>query len=241
MQHGNVAFCTGAPDEERGKAALTSPSLPLPPPPRCRLPAHPAAAPSAACATVPCYTASALACQAAAPPSPPRPPPQPPPRAPLLLCALRALGAAAGAGIPLPPTSASWTACTTSPPRPTTCRCRRAVQAWQAAPWCLDLTGCYCTASSLCRRVLCRLLPPPSRTCTPHLLPGSLQLPAALNAPPRPHTRTHTLPSPCPPQDLLCWRGYAMYDCAAEFRLFWLASKFKEEEGLVEVRLRARV
>ncbi|GFR46702.1 hypothetical protein Agub_g8321 [Astrephomene gubernaculifera] len=34
-------------------------------------------------------------------------------------------------------------------------------------------------------------------------------------------------------QDLLCWRGYALYDCAAEFRAFWLASKL-QEEGLTE-------
>ncbi|KAG2441934.1 hypothetical protein HXX76_003539 [Chlamydomonas incerta] len=32
-------------------------------------------------------------------------------------------------------------------------------------------------------------------------------------------------------QDLLCWRGYAMYDCAAEFRQYWLAAKLAEEEG----------
>ncbi|GLC63873.1 hypothetical protein PLESTF_000092700 [Pleodorina starrii] len=32
--------------------------------------------------------------------------------------------------------------------------------------------------------------------------------------------------------DLLCWRGYALYDTAAEFRTFWLTSKF-QEEGLV--------
>ncbi|KAG2451618.1 hypothetical protein HYH02_003399 [Chlamydomonas schloesseri] len=32
-------------------------------------------------------------------------------------------------------------------------------------------------------------------------------------------------------QDLLCWRGYALYDCAAEFRQFWLAAKLAEEEG----------
>ncbi|PNH08614.1 Snurportin-1, partial [Tetrabaena socialis] len=29
--------------------------------------------------------------------------------------------------------------------------------------------------------------------------------------------------------DLLCWRGYALYDCAAEFRAFWLESKLREE------------
>lgn len=32
-------------------------------------------------------------------------------------------------------------------------------------------------------------------------------------------------------QDLLCWRGYALYDCAAEFRQYWLAAKLAEEEG----------
>ncbi|GIL69575.1 hypothetical protein Vretifemale_497 [Volvox reticuliferus] len=34
-------------------------------------------------------------------------------------------------------------------------------------------------------------------------------------------------------QDLLCWRGYALYDTAAEFRTFWLFSKF-QEEGLLQ-------
>jgi len=29
-------------------------------------------------------------------------------------------------------------------------------------------------------------------------------------------------------QDLMCWKGYALYDCSAEFRLFWLASKLGE-------------
>jgi len=29
-------------------------------------------------------------------------------------------------------------------------------------------------------------------------------------------------------QDLMCWRGYALYDCSAAFRLFWLASKLGE-------------
>ncbi|GIL48598.1 hypothetical protein Vafri_5078 [Volvox africanus] len=35
-------------------------------------------------------------------------------------------------------------------------------------------------------------------------------------------------------QDLLCWRGYALYDTAAEFRTFWLFSKF-QEEGLLQL------
>ena len=30
-------------------------------------------------------------------------------------------------------------------------------------------------------------------------------------------------------QDLLCWRGYGLYDCSAEFRLFWLHSKLAED------------
>jgi len=29
-------------------------------------------------------------------------------------------------------------------------------------------------------------------------------------------------------QDLMCWKGYALYDCSAEFRLFWLATKLGE-------------
>ncbi|KXZ49130.1 hypothetical protein GPECTOR_23g59 [Gonium pectorale] len=33
-------------------------------------------------------------------------------------------------------------------------------------------------------------------------------------------------------QDLLCWRGYALYDCGTEFRLYWLTSKLAEEELL---------
>lgn len=35
-------------------------------------------------------------------------------------------------------------------------------------------------------------------------------------------------------QDLLCWRGYALYDCTAEFRTFWLQTKFAEEGLAVE-------
>lgn len=27
----------------------------------------------------------------------------------------------------------------------------------------------------------------------------------------------------------MCWRGHALYDCGAEFRLFWLSSKWAEE------------
>ena len=29
-------------------------------------------------------------------------------------------------------------------------------------------------------------------------------------------------------QDLLCWKGYSLYECSAEFRLFWVASKLAE-------------
>ncbi|EFJ43250.1 hypothetical protein VOLCADRAFT_42782, partial [Volvox carteri f. nagariensis] len=36
-------------------------------------------------------------------------------------------------------------------------------------------------------------------------------------------------------QDLLCWRGYALYDTVAEFRNYWLVSKF-QEEGLMQPR-----
>lgn len=28
--------------------------------------------------------------------------------------------------------------------------------------------------------------------------------------------------------DMVCWRGYSLYDCAAEFRFFWLNSKLAE-------------
>lgn len=28
--------------------------------------------------------------------------------------------------------------------------------------------------------------------------------------------------------DMLCWRGYSLYDCTAEFRFFWLQSKLAE-------------
>ncbi|KAK9808700.1 hypothetical protein WJX72_002173 [[Myrmecia] bisecta] len=31
--------------------------------------------------------------------------------------------------------------------------------------------------------------------------------------------------------DLMCWKGYPLYDCAAEFRLFWLHSKLAETEA----------
>ena len=28
--------------------------------------------------------------------------------------------------------------------------------------------------------------------------------------------------------DVMCWQGYVLYDCAAEFRLYWLAAKLAE-------------
>ena len=28
--------------------------------------------------------------------------------------------------------------------------------------------------------------------------------------------------------DMLCWRGYSLYDCTAEFRYFWMNSKLAE-------------
>lgn len=28
--------------------------------------------------------------------------------------------------------------------------------------------------------------------------------------------------------DMVCWRGYSLYDCTAEFRFFWLNSKLVE-------------
>lgn len=28
--------------------------------------------------------------------------------------------------------------------------------------------------------------------------------------------------------DMLCWKGYSLYDCTAEFRFFWLNSKLAE-------------
>ena len=28
--------------------------------------------------------------------------------------------------------------------------------------------------------------------------------------------------------DMMCWKGYALYDCSAEFRLFWVQSKLAE-------------
>ncbi|KAI3995425.1 hypothetical protein MKX01_006647 [Papaver californicum] len=31
--------------------------------------------------------------------------------------------------------------------------------------------------------------------------------------------------------DMVCWRGYSLYDCTAEFRFFWLNSKLAEETG----------
>jgi hypothetical protein len=32
--------------------------------------------------------------------------------------------------------------------------------------------------------------------------------------------------------DLVCWNGFELYDCTAEFRLFFLRSKYQEEERL---------
>jgi snurportin-1 len=28
--------------------------------------------------------------------------------------------------------------------------------------------------------------------------------------------------------DMICWRGYSLYDCTAEFRFFWVNSKLAE-------------
>lgn len=28
--------------------------------------------------------------------------------------------------------------------------------------------------------------------------------------------------------DMVCWRGYSLYDCTAEFRFFWINSKLAE-------------
>ena len=28
--------------------------------------------------------------------------------------------------------------------------------------------------------------------------------------------------------DIMCWKGYALYDCSAEFRIFWVQSKLAE-------------
>lgn len=28
--------------------------------------------------------------------------------------------------------------------------------------------------------------------------------------------------------DMVCWRGYSLFDCTAEFRFFWLSSKLGE-------------
>ncbi|MEW5298940.1 MAG: hypothetical protein WDW36_002009 [Sanguina aurantia] len=36
-------------------------------------------------------------------------------------------------------------------------------------------------------------------------------------------------------QDLLCWRGYEMHNCSAEFRHYWLRSKWAEE-GLAQLQ-----
>ena len=32
--------------------------------------------------------------------------------------------------------------------------------------------------------------------------------------------------------DVMCWKGYALYDCTAEFRLFWLRGKLEEEPNV---------
>jgi len=34
--------------------------------------------------------------------------------------------------------------------------------------------------------------------------------------------------------DMMCWRGHLFYDCEAEFRFFWITSKFSEEEDLAK-------
>ena len=39
--------------------------------------------------------------------------------------------------------------------------------------------------------------------------------------------------------DVMCWRGYSLYDCTSEFRLFWRDTKLREEEGAM-ARAKAR-
>jgi len=33
--------------------------------------------------------------------------------------------------------------------------------------------------------------------------------------------------------DAMCWKGYSLYDCTSEFRLFWRDTKLREEEGVL--------
>ena len=35
--------------------------------------------------------------------------------------------------------------------------------------------------------------------------------------------------------DMMCWKGHLLYDCAAEFRLFWLHTKLREETKVHEL------
>ena len=39
--------------------------------------------------------------------------------------------------------------------------------------------------------------------------------------------------------DMICWRGYSLYDCTAEFRFFWVNSK--DYVSLDKSRLVARL
>jgi snurportin-1 len=32
--------------------------------------------------------------------------------------------------------------------------------------------------------------------------------------------------------DMMCWRGYSLYDCSAEFRFFWMTTKLAETGAL---------
>uniref|UniRef100_A0A674N5I8 Snurportin-1 n=1 Tax=Takifugu rubripes TaxID=31033 RepID=A0A674N5I8_TAKRU len=38
--------------------------------------------------------------------------------------------------------------------------------------------------------------------------------------------------------DVMCWRGHPVYDCATDFRFYWLQSKVQEAEGLSEIAKR---
>ena len=31
--------------------------------------------------------------------------------------------------------------------------------------------------------------------------------------------------------DVMCWKGYSLYDCSTEFRLYWRETKLQEETG----------
>ncbi|XP_047085113.1 uncharacterized protein LOC124696426 [Lolium rigidum] len=65
----------------------------------------------------------------------------------------------------------------------------------------------------------------PAASPTPYCLPHP---PTNRHPPPRQRPTATSPPSPTYIIDMICWRGYSLYDCTAEFRIFWVNYKLTE-------------